>query len=287
MKKFNAGGGVQAWTTPSGKFGFGAGPVSPIANVAAQGATAGAQGIGSLFANSINPLSLALSAQQLYKGYSGRKKAERQKQENLRLLALDAMAERGIDPFAIYDVGKVESTIDPVEQEALNLAQQEMDILNPPQPVAEGYAAEQIIKRFREENPDVMAEVYNDFLASGLDYDDYKKRATATTSEVAKDVSGTPDPRQYVDITGTDPAGIPGDLIEGTYTDPDGTMWAYDMLGRKWVISSPTTPSDPSGGGGGGGGGGAGAGADNAVLVGSIVGGKDFNYEDYKANPDL
>jgi hypothetical protein len=67
--------------------------------------------------------------------------------------------------------------------------------------------------------------------------------APVTTSEQARDNTGNLDPRKYTDITGTDPAGIPGDLIEGTYTDPDGTMWGYDMLGRKWVISRPTTPT--------------------------------------------
>jgi hypothetical protein len=134
------------------------------------------QGAGTGMFNFGGPLGTLLAAQQLYKGYSGRKTAERQKEENLRLLALDAMAEQGIDPFAIYDIGKVESTIDPVEQAELDLAQQEMDIITPPQPVAEGYAAEQEIKRFREENPDIIAEVYSDFLRSGLDYDEYRKQ---------------------------------------------------------------------------------------------------------------
>ena len=86
------------------------------------------------------------------------------------------MAEQGIDPFDIYDQGKVESTIDPVEQAEMDLAQQEMDILNPPPEVAEGYAAEQAIKRFREENQDLIGEAYDAFLRSGLDYDEYKKR---------------------------------------------------------------------------------------------------------------
>jgi hypothetical protein len=105
-----------------------------------------------------------------------RAKAERQKNDNLRLLTLDAMAEQGIDPFDIYDLGKVESTIDPVEQAELDLAQQEMDILKPPPEVAEGYAAEQAIKRFREENQDLIGEAYDAFLRSGLDYDEYKKQ---------------------------------------------------------------------------------------------------------------
>ena len=145
-------------------------------------ATQGA-GAGSGMFNFGGPLGTLLAAQQLYKGYSGRKTAERQKEENLRLLALDAMAEQGIDPFAIYDIGKVESTIDPVEQAELDLAQQEMDIITPPQPVAEGYAAEQEIKRFREENPDIIGEVYSDFLRSGLDYDEYRKQFPIETKQ--------------------------------------------------------------------------------------------------------
>lgn len=153
------------------------------------------QGAGSGLFNFGGPFGALLTAQQLYKGYSGRKTAERQKQENLRLLALDAMAEQGIDPFAIYDLGKVESTIDPVEQAELDLAQQEMDILNPPQPVAEGYAAEQEIKRFREENPDIIGEAYDAFLRSGLDYDEYKKRLEEGETVVEEEeVSLEPDP---------------------------------------------------------------------------------------------
>jgi hypothetical protein len=141
------------------------------------------QGAGSGMFNFGGPIGTLLAAQQLYKGYSGRKTAERQKEENLRLLALDAMAEQGIDPFAIYDIGKVESTIDPVEQAELDLARQEMDIITPPQPVAEGYAAEQEIKRFREENPDIIGEVYSDFLRSGLDYDEYRKQFPIETKQ--------------------------------------------------------------------------------------------------------
>src|SRR6056300_766670 len=98
------------------------------------------QGLGSLFTNPINPLSVALLGQQLYKGYSGRKTAERQKNENLRLLTIDEMMKAGIDPFAIKDIGKVESTIDPVEQAELDLAQQEMDIIKPRGDVYENYA---------------------------------------------------------------------------------------------------------------------------------------------------
>ncbi len=70
-------------------YGAAAVPVSTALSTAATGIARGAslpqagrflasgEGLGSIFTNPINPLSVALLGQQLYKGYSGRKTAER------------------------------------------------------------------------------------------------------------------------------------------------------------------------------------------------------------------
>ena len=118
-----------------------------------------------------------------------RSKAERQKNENLRLLTLDAMTEAGIDPYAIYEQGKVDSTIDPDVQAEMDLSQQEMDILNPPEEVAEGYAAEQYIKDWRADNQDLIGEAYDAFLRSGLDYPDYKKQFPVEETSILDDTT--------------------------------------------------------------------------------------------------
>ena len=313
MKKFQGGGGLFGGNTALEQAALErmwGGTVPPtLASVAQTGlntvAAQGAQGIGSLFTNPINPLSVALLGQQLYKGYSGRKTAERQKMDNLKLLTEDEMRKAGVDPYEQFPIDMFDPNTNPNMISEFSSAMESGDGTLSPEEWAEEKqldAVDRSIWEWREQNQDVMQKRYDDFLASGLDYADYKKQLTATTSEVAQDVSGTTNPQDYTDITGTiDVAGIPGDLMEGTYVDPDGRRWGYDMLGRKWVMSEPTPPQevptdDSSTSGGGGGGGGA---ADTAaqaaadaeaariLLEGGLEGGKDFNYEDYKVNPDL
>jgi hypothetical protein len=47
-------------------------------------------------------------------------------------------------------------------------------------------------------------------------------------------------PTEYTDI-GEEIRNVPNDLIEGTYTDDDGNVWAYDILGRRGIIQKAET----------------------------------------------
>jgi hypothetical protein len=81
----------------------------------------------------------------------------------------------------------------------------------------------------------------------------------ATTSEQAKATSGTPTPYGYQEIPTEEGIGTSPDFIEGTYTDPTGVTYTYDILGRKWktagveeqvaAVGGDPALNDPLGGG--------------------------------------
>ena len=164
-------------------------PTMASVHAAQTGINAGAnQGLGSMF-DFGGGLGAITAITSYGRNREARSKAERQKNENLRLLTLDEMTKAGIDPNDIYSFGKVESTVDPATQAEMGLAQQEMDILNPPQEIAEGYAREQYIKDWRADNQDVMQKAYDDFLGTGLDYSDYKNQLTPAVNSLAAPIS--------------------------------------------------------------------------------------------------
>jgi len=173
---------IETWIEPSGLFGMGAGPVSPITNVATQGA---AQGAASGLIN-INPLvSGAMLAYNLYRGLSDRQKAESQKRDNLFYLTLDEMRKAGEDPYEqypedLFDVSQYpefagiapSGSPEEMRRETINAA----------------------IYNWRERNQDIVQQAYDAFLRSGLDYDEYKKRLEEGEPVVEEEVSLEPDP---------------------------------------------------------------------------------------------
>lgn len=167
MKKFNAGGGIQTWTTPSGQFGFGAGPVSPI-SAGTQGAAAG-QGLAGLFNPATIGFGLAMGA---LANKRAKDKLERQKNENLFLLTVDEMRKAGIDPYEMYPV------------ELFDTSQYEDMTGLPTVGTPEEMQRETIARavyNWRERNPEKVQEAYDDFLASGMDYADYKANIAPAT----------------------------------------------------------------------------------------------------------
>jgi len=242
MKKFNVGGGIQTWTTSSGKFGLGAGPVSPITNVAAQGS-----GIAGLF----NPYTIGAGlVYGLARNRSEKRKAERHKNENLFLLTADLMRQAGEDPYEMYPL----EMFDPTQNDMMMQAYvQNAESDNPMGPYewAEEQQREYVsraIWNWRQRNEDLVKEAYDKFVASGLDYVDYRKRAFPSTPE-------GDDPSSYEVVNF--PTGL-----EGEYTDANGTRWGFsDSTRTRWIISE-----DDSGGGGGGGGG-AGGDCDDPVYA--------------------
>ena len=173
---------IETWIEPSGLFGMGAGPVSPITNIATQGA---AQGAASGLIN-INPLvSGAMLAYNLYRGLSDRQKAESQKRDNLFYLTLDEMRKAGEDPYEqypedLFDVSQYpefagiapSGSPEEMRRETINAA----------------------IYNWRERNQDIVQQAYDAFLRSGLDYDEYKKRLEEGEPVVEEEVSLEPDP---------------------------------------------------------------------------------------------
>ena len=140
------------------------------------------QGLGSLFTNPINPLSVALLGHQLYKGYSGRKTAERQKMDNLGRLTLDEMRKAGADPYEQFPIDTFDPNTNPNMISEFSSAMESGDGTLSPEEWAEEKqldAVDQSIWKWREQNQDVMQKAYDDFLGTGLDYADYKKRNTS------------------------------------------------------------------------------------------------------------
>jgi hypothetical protein len=274
VKKFQAG-GITNLLSPSNVGNL-------IAEDLAKGTAGNMIGFG-------GPLGLLSTAHQFYKGYSGRKTAERQKMDNLGRLTLDEMRKAGADPYEQFPIDTFDPNTNPNMISEFSSAMESGDGTLSPEEWAEEKqldAVDRSIWKWREQNQDVMQKAYDDFLASGLDYADYKEQPTSTN------------PEDLYDIV-VNPSGL-----EGTYTDSTGQVWGVsDTTGTKWKIDStlkptdPTDPTDPNNAGGGGGGGGAADAAAQAaadaetariILEGGIEGGKDlFDYEDYKANSDL
>ena len=234
MKKFNAGGGIQTWTTPSGKFGLGAGPVSPITNVATQGATAGAQGITGLF----NPTAIGAGlAYGLARNLSEKRKAERQKNDNLFLLTVDEMRKAGVDPYEMYPV------------EMFDTSQYEdlagLPTSGTPQEM-QSEAIAQAVYHWRQRNQDVVQKAYDDFLASGMDYEDYKQRTTSSKPEDAVTLLGLTNTQNGTSVDtirdlinkGAVNAGEVWDKVTGTFSK------VFQMPGMPdWTVFNPFDPS--------------------------------------------
>ena len=149
---------IETWTEPSGLFGMGAGPVSPITNVTTQGA-------GGLV--NINPLAAGFGlAYNLYRGLSAKQKAESQKRDNLFLLTLDEMRKAGEDPYEKYP------------EELFDVSQYPefagLPAIGTPEEMQNATIA-QAVSDWRARNNDVVQKAYDDFLKSGKDYDEYSQ----------------------------------------------------------------------------------------------------------------
>ena len=144
-----------------------------------------------------------------------RDKLESQKRENLYLLTLDEMRKAGEDPYEKYPLGMFDTsqyeefegiapsgTPEEMQREAINAA----------------------IYNWRERNKDKMEKVYEDFVSSGLDYEDYKKAQGDTKPDAVTTLTNSIAPTNVVE-TVQDGARKVGSVLGGAADT------IYDILG--------------------------------------------------------
>ena len=89
-------------------------------------------------------------------------------------------------------------------------------------------------------NPDLLAAY-----AGGQVVPNEQGLLSGLPSQQAQVATGGKTPQQYEEIPAAEGNAQSQDVVEGTYSTQDGTIWAYDAFGKKWKVY------DPSAGGGG------------------------------------